>query len=309
MDKVYIIGHTSPDTDSVVAAISYAEFKNKIENTNIYIPVVAGEINKATEFIFNKFNIEKPEILNTLENKNVILVDHNEAAQSLTGIESAKIIEILDHHKLDFKYSEPIYVNIKPWGSSATIVAELFLSNNLNISKSTAGLILSAILDDTVITKSPTCTKTDKDMIKKLSEIAEINDWENFGMEIFKAKSGVSKMRDIEVIKSDFKDFDFMAGKFGVGQVETVDLNEFSNRLDSLLIEMEKIKKENNYHSVLLFVTDIIKGGSKILVASREAEKIAEAFNIKLKDNKAYINGLMSRKKQVVPVLTEKFNN
>src|SRR3989339_806523 len=274
MDKVYIIGHTSPDTDSVVAAISYAEFKNKIENTNIYIPVVAGEINKATEFIFNKFNIEKPEILNTLENKNVILVDHNEAAQSLTGIESAKIIEILDHHKLDFKYSEPIYVNIKPWGSSATIVAELFLSNNLNISKSTAGLILSAILDDTVITKSPTCTKTDKDMIK-----------------------------------SDFKDFDFMAGKFGVGQVETVDLNEFSNRLDSLLIEMEKIKKENNYHSVLLFVTDIIKGGSKILVASREAEKIAEAFNIKLKDNKAYINGLMSRKKQVVPVLTEKFNN
>jgi len=260
-EKIYIIGHKSPDTDSVVSAISYANLKNLIEDTDLYVPVVAGEINQATAFVLKKFGFEKPEILTDATDKTIILVDHNEASQIIDGIESAGIVEIIDHHKFNFSYNEPIMITTRPWGSTVSIIAGMYFDNEVEIEKDLAGLMLSAILDDTVITKSPTCTEVDEELIETLSKTAGIEDWKEFGMEIFKAKANVSALSEMEIIKNDFKDFEYKAGKFGIGQVETVDLKDFKEREEKLLVEMKKMQTEEKYHSVILFITDIINEG------------------------------------------------
>lgn len=306
--STYIIGHKSPDLDSVAAAIAYADLKNRQENTDQYVPAAAGELNKETFYALEKFGIAKPEILANAVGLNLILVDHNEFSQAVNGIEQAKIVEILDHHKIDFKYSEPIAFKVLPWGASCSIVAQLYFYKDMKPEKNLAGLMLAAILVDTVITKSPACTDYDKKIIEKLAEIAEINDWKEFGMEIFKIRSSVSELSNADIIKTDFKDFNFKAGKFGIGQIETVNLTDFAGRENDIIIELEKLRMAENYHSVILFITDIIKEGSKFLVATKEQKKIEQALNAKLENKKIYIKGIISRKKQVAPRLTKIFD-
>jgi len=308
-NKIYVIGHKSPDLDAVAAAISYANFKNKLENTDVYIPAVPGEINLATKFVLDKFNIDRPEILKSASQQSIIMVDHNEFSQAVTGIEEAKIVEVLDHHKMVFSYSDPIDITVKAWGSSNSIIYYLYKEQNIKIEKNMAALMLSAILDDTVITRSPTCTEKDKEIITELASIAGINDWQALGIEIFKAKSGIKDASALGIIKSDYKDYDFKAGKFGFGQVETVDLGEFEGREVELLEEMKKLKEADGYFAVLLFITDILKQGSIVLAVSDEPERVEKALEIKLENNQAYKEGLMSRKKQVVPVFTKEFDN
>jgi len=307
-DKIYIIGHKSPDLDSVAGAICYAELKNKLENTDKYVSAMAGEVNEETAYVLNKTGFVKPEILNNISGKNIILIDHNELIQAADGMAEANIIEVLDHHKVDFKYGNPIAFKVLPWGASCTIVAHGFLSSNVAVSKELATLMLSAILVDTVITKSPTCTDFDKAVIEKLSQIAQIANWKEFGMEIFKVRSNVSKLSDDEIIKSDFKDFNLAAGKFGIGQVETVDLKDFANREETLLAQLEKMRVEGVYHSVILFLTDIINEGSLFLVSSSDEDKVAEALGAKLENSRVYIPGILSRKKQVAPKFNEVFD-
>lgn len=306
---IYIIGHKSPDLDSVVSAIIYAIYKNKLNDVEEYLPCVAGELNKETVYILNKFGISFPEVLKTAESKNIILVDHNEKSQAVDGIEKANIAEVIDHHKVVFECSNPIKFQVEPWGATCTIIADLFFKNNFELSNAEAGLLLSAILVDTVITKSPTCTEKDKEIIEKLSVIADIVDWKKFGMEIFKVRASVSELSEKDIIKSDFKDFVFKAGKFGIGQVETVDLADFENRKIELLKELKNKKEKENYHSVVLFITDIIKEGSLFLVSSDESVKITEIFQVKT-DNKEefFVSGIISRKKQVAPKFDEVFN-
>ena len=306
---VYIINHKSPDLDSTIAAIVYADFKNKLEATDKYISVSSGSLNKETKYILEKFGINEPEILNSLAEKEVILVDHNEFLQAQTGIEQAKIIEILDHHKIDFRYSEPIQIEVRPWGATCSIIADKYFKSDIELDKNTASALLAAILVDTVITKSPTCTEIDKNIIAKLASIADIGDWKEFGMEIFKIRSSVSSLSAIEIIKNDFKDFNFKAGVFGIGQIETVSMDDFASREDELLAEISKIREEIGYHTIILFITDIIKEGSKFLVATEDQGKIEQALNCKLENNQVYIDGIISRKKQVVPIFTEVFDS
>jgi manganese-dependent inorganic pyrophosphatase len=308
MEKVYVIGHKSPDLDSVAAAISYANFKNQLENTKKYIPRVAGDINNETKYLLDKFGFDVPEKLESAKGKKFILVDHNESAQSIDGMEEAEIVEVLDHHKVDFKYSEPIMFKVFPWGASASIIAHCYFMKEIEIDKKLAGLMLGAILVDTVITKSPTCIEKDKEIIEKLAKLAEIEDWKGYGMTIFKVRSTVSSLSVEEIIKSDFKDFEFKAGKFGVGQVETVDLGEFEKMYDELLDGLEKIKKTNNYHSVILFVTDIINEGSQFLVSTDDKDGVEKALGAELSEGMVYLKGVMSRKKQVAPKFTEIFD-
>lgn len=307
-DKIYIVGHKSPDLDSVAGAISYAILKNKLENTDRYISVVAGEINKETAYVLELAGIKKPDLITDVKDKTIILVDHNEFSQTVDGAENANIIEVLDHHKVNFSYSSPIAFKVLPWGASCTIIAHGYLSSNVEISKELAILMLSAILVDTVITKSPTCTEFDKMMIEKLSQIAQIQDWRKFGMEIFKIRGSVSELSDEQIIKGDFKDFNYAAGKFGTGQVETVDLNDFANREDGLIKQLDKIRVDGGYHTVILFLTDIINEGSLFLVSSSDEKGVEEAFGKKLENKKMYVEGILSRKKQVAPRLSEVFD-
>jgi len=307
-NKIYIVGHKSPDLDSVAGAISYADFKNTIEKTDKYVPVLAGASNEETEFALKKFGFEKPAILENAKDQNVILVDHNEFSQAVDGIGEANILEVLDHHKVDFKYNEPIKFLVEPWGASCSIIAQMYFDKGIEISKDLAGLMLSAILVDTVITKSPTCVEKDKEIIEKLAKLAGIEDWQDLGMELFKVCSSVKELSAEEIIKSDFRDFNFKAGKVGIGQAETVDLSEFSEKEEELLNELDKLRKEGEYHSALLLITDIIKEGSLFLVSSENQDKVKEALGAKLEKNRVYIDGIISRKKQVVPKFTDVFD-
>jgi len=307
-DTIYVIGHKSPDLDSVVAAITYAILKNKLEGTDRYIPAVAGEINKVTEFVLEKYGFEKLKVLDSAENKAFILVDHNEKSQRLKENENTLIMEIVDHHKLNFSYSEPIPVLIKAWGSTNSIIYKEYKNNNIEIDKNLAGLMLSAILDDTVITKSPTCTDFDKEIIEELAKLAGVDNWQEYGMEMFKVKSSISEMSAEEIIKLDYKNFEFEQGKIGAGQVEVVDLKEVENKYDELLVEMKKIQEAGKYHSIVLMITDIIKEGSVVLVVTNDQEKMEKALENKLVDGQVYIEGLLSRKKQLTPNLTEVFD-
>jgi manganese-dependent inorganic pyrophosphatase len=258
--------------------------------------------------LWNKFKINVPDLITDAAGKNFILIDHNELSQSPDNIGSAKILEILDHHKMDFKNSEPIYIDVRPWGSSATMVAHKYFEAGLEPEKNLAGLMLAAILVDTVIAKSPTCTEIDKSIIEKISGIAGIGDWKEFGMEIFRVRSNVKDMPAADIIKSDFKDFIFKAGKFGIGQVESVDISEFSEKEDEIMIELESLRQKGSYHSTILFMTDILKEGSKFLVSTSDQVKLEQALGADLDSGKAYINGIMSRKKQVAPKFVEIFD-
>lgn len=307
-EKVYIVGHKIPDLDSVAASIAYAVLKNKAGQTDRYEAVLSGAVNGETDYVLGKFGVTKPQIIDSLKDKQVILVDHNEFLQAVGGIESAKILEVVDHHKIDFKYFEPIRFISYPWGSSCSIVANQFFQDNIGLDKDLAGLLLSGILIDTVITKSPTCTETDKRLIEKLSQISGIEDWRHFGMELFKIRSAVNHLTAFEIIKGDFKEFDLKPGRFGIGQVETVNLDEFASKEEDIIAELKKIREENDYHSAILFITDILKEGSKFFVATKDREKIEEALGAKLENNMVYIDGVISRKKQVTPKFMEIFN-
>ena len=305
---IYVIGHKSPDLDSVAAAIALADLKNKLSASSDYVPAIAEDINKETAYILNKFGVTVPEKLNDLAGKEVVLVDHNEESQILDGGREAKIVGVWDHHKIVFKCDAPIEFRVLPWGSTNTIIARHYFCKDIKLEKSLATVMLAAILVDTVITKSPTCTDYDKEMIAQLSVVAGIEDWKAFGMEIFKVRGAVSEMSAADIIANDYKDFNFKAGKFGIGQIETVDLNDFASREDELLVSLAKLKSEGGYHSVILFITDIMKEGSKFLVATDDIELMNKALKSELVDNKIYIEGIMSRKKQVVPMMTEIFD-
>jgi manganese-dependent inorganic pyrophosphatase len=305
---IYTIGHKSPDLDSVASAIALADLKNKLTSSNDYVPAIAEDINKETAYCLEKFGIAVPEKLDSLDGKEVVLVDHNEESQILGGGAGAKIVGVWDHHKIAFKCDTPIEFRALPWGSTCTIIARHFFSKNVELDKNLAGLMLAAVLVDTVITKSPTCTEHDKKVIDQLAAVAGIENWKEFGMEIFKIRGAVSELSNEAIIKNDFKDFDFKAGKFGIGQIETVDLNDFAGREGELLVELSKMQTEGGYHSVILFITDIIKEGSKFLIATSDQGAIEEALKNKLEDNKVYISGILSRKKQVVPMMTEVFD-
>ena len=305
---VYVIGHTSPDLDSVVAAISYAQLKNKISSSQQHQPAVAGEINKETGYALDRFGFSAPEKLDQASEQELILVDHNEFSQAVSGVEEAEIQEVLDHHKVNFQYGSPITFRSLPWGASCTIIAEEYESQGVELDAGLAGLMLSAILVDTVITKSPTCTEKDKEVIEKLARIAGIEDWQQFGMELFKVRSSVQDSSASEIIQGDFKEFETSLGMIGIGQVETVDVSEFDDRQEELLQELENMRQQQGYHTAVLFITDIIKEGSRFLVATSDQEKAEEALGAQLEGGVVYLDGIISRKKQVAPKFTSTFN-
>jgi manganese-dependent inorganic pyrophosphatase len=231
-----------------------------------------------------------------------------ESSQSPKDISEATILGIVDHHKLgDLKTDAPLEMWVRPVGCSNTIVKQMFDYYGIEIPKELAGMMLCAILSDTVIFKSPTCTKEDTKACKELAQIAGIEDYKALGMEMFIVKSDVLSASPRELLTRDFKDFDMGGNKIGVGQLEVVDLSVFDAMKADLHEDMKKFKEEGGRHTVLLLLTDIMKEGSQLLVLSDDSSKIENAFDIKLKDNEVWLEGVMSRKKQIIPFLEKQF--
>ena len=304
--STYIFGHTTPDSDSIIGAISLSYLKNRLGED--CTPTRQGEINPETAFILERFGFEQPMLKTNYAGENVYLIDFMESSQSPEDIDEATILGIVDHHKLgDLKTNAPLEMWVRPVGCSNTIVKQMFDYYNIEIPKELAGMMMCAILSDTVIFKSPTCTKEDTKACKELAQIAGIEDYKALGMEMFIVKSDVLTDTKRALVLRDFKDFNMNGNKIGVGQLEVVDLSVFDNMKEELFEAMAELKAEESRHSVLLLLTDIMQEGSQLLVLSDDNSKIESAFNITLENNQIWLPKVMSRKKQIIPFLEEQF--
>ncbi len=292
----YVIGHKNPDTDSIVSAIGYAYYL-KQKGIEV-VPARQGEINAETKFVLEKFGLNEPVLIEYSENDQYYLVDHNSREESIDGLKDEQILGVVDHHKIALTTSIPIYYHSEPIGCTATIIAKMMIKDGIEIPKEIAGALLGGILSDTVIFKSVTTTEEDKEIAKKLAEIAEVDPLE-FGVQMKKKLADVSNLSAEEIVRRDMKVFN-LAKKIAIGQVEQVDW-EIMNRKEELLKAMEKIKEEG-YDLVALMITNILEESTRLLFVGDE-EIIRKAFG-EPKDNEIYLEGVMSRKKQVVPPIT-----
>ena len=236
--------------------------------------------------------------------KKVILVDHNERGQSIPGIEVADILEIVDHHRVaDIQTVGPLLFRGEPLGSTATIVTKMFEEFDVEIPQAIAGILLGAVVSDTLLFKSPTCTPTDTKIARKLAKIAQV-DIQEFAMDMFKAGTSLAGKTVEEIFNQDFKKFLFENGTVGVGQVNTMDIEGFAEYKAEMLEYMTKFAQDNNLDFVALLLTDVINANSEIFAAGPKAYLVEQAFNIKLNDSQATLKGVISRKKQVVPAIT-----
>ena len=234
--------------------------------------------------------------------KRVVLVDHNEAAQSVPGLEQAEILEIIDHHRLaDIQTGGPIYFRNEPVGSTATIISEMYQERGLMPPAKLAGLIAAAIVADTVMFKSPTSTAVDRRMADRMARIANIS-LEELGQTIFSASISDDKPADV-LLFTDFKDFHIADHDFGVSQITCVDSNRMMQRKDEFLAVMRKTMEERGYTLMILMLTDVLLEGTHLLYLGDE-DIITQAFGVQLKDHTCFLPGVVSRKKQVIPSLT-----
>lgn len=304
MEKILVFGHKSPDTDSIASSIAMAYLQTKLGN--VAVPKRLGNISKETEYALNHFKIGAPELLESVsEEDTIILVDHNEPAQSANNMLNSKIHMVVDHHKIaDFKTSTPLYYYAEPVGCTCTIIYKLFNDNNIIIPADVAGLMLSAIISDTLLFKSPTCTEKDKVVAEALAKISN-TDINTYGLAMLKAGTDLSSFSEKELINLDGKKFtlnDSISAK--VSQVNTADIEEAMLRKANFEKAMSSEIEEEGIELYILMITDIINSNSQFIVLGSKSDIVEKAYNIKLVDNTVFLPGIVSRKKQVIPVIT-----
>ena len=301
--SILVFGHKNPDTDTICSAIAYAELKNKLGKD--VKAVRLGEVNEETKYALNYFKVEKPELMENVAGKEIILVDHNERTQTADGFEEAKVLELIDHHRIsNFNVDEPLYARVEPVGCTATIILKLFKENGLAPSKETAGLMLSAIISDTLLFKSPTCTQCDAKAGKELAEIAGV-DLKEYGLEMLKAGTALGDKSEAELLNMDMKIFEIDGEKIGVAQVNTVNEAEVLERKEKSLAEIDNIIAKEGLKFFMLAITNILTNDSAALVSGNGNDVIEKAFGEKVDSNLVILKGVVSRKKQIIPPLTK----
>lgn len=304
MEKVLVFGHKNPDTDSICSAIAYSNLKQKLGVDAEAVRL--GHVNGETQYALDYFNAEAPRLAGRVSEEvgQVILVDHNERQQSADDINDVQIVEVIDHHRVaNFETSDPLYFRVEPVGCTATILNKMYKENNVEIDKNIAGLMLSAIISDSLLFKSPTCTEQDMAAARELAEIAGV-DAEEYGLEMLKAGADLTSKTIEELISLDAKEFQMGDSKVEIAQVNTVDVNDVLSRKVELEEALTNKAAEKNLDLFLLVITDILTNDSAALAIGKKAAAVEEAFNVTLEDNTATLKGVVSRKKQVVPVLT-----
>jgi len=305
MEKTLIFGHKNPDTDTICSALAYADLKTQLgENVEaVRLGAVSGE----TQFALDTFKAEAPRLVETVagEVKTVILVDHNERQQSVSDIDQVRVTEVIDHHRIaNFETSGPLYYRAEPVGCTATILNKLYKENGKSVPGNIAGLMVSAIISDTLLLKSPTCTEQDVAAARELAEIAGVN-LESYGLDMLKAGADLSDKTIEQLISLDAKEFQMGAHKVEIAQVNAVDTNDVLARQDELEAALNAIIEKKGLDLFLFVVTDILNNDSIGLALGSSAKAVEEAYNVTLTDNKAVLKGVVSRKSQIVPVLTD----
>ena len=307
MSKILVFGHQNPDTDAIGAAIAFANLQKELGKDAE--AVALGEPNEETAFALNHFGLTAPRVVETVANEveQVMLVDHNEFQQSAADIEKVEILAVVDHHRIaNFQTANPLYYRAEPVGCTSTIILKLYKENSVEVPKNIAGMMLSAIVSDTLLFKSPTCTQEDVQAAKELAEIAGV-DLESYGLEMLKAGTNLGTKSAVELIDLDAKSFPMGGSNLRIAQVNTVDLAEVFARQAELESAMQEANAANGYDLFVLVVTNILDSDSEILIVGEPKENVEKAFNVTLENNRALLKGVVSRKKQVVPQLTAAF--
>ncbi|WP_417898275.1 manganese-dependent inorganic pyrophosphatase [Bacillus haimaensis] len=305
MSKVFVLGHKNPDTDSICSAIAYAELKKQLGMDAE--PVRLGELNGETEYALKHFKAEVPRLIETAANEvqEVILVDHNEFQQSVSDIAQVRVLEVIDHHRIaNFETSDPLYYRAEPVGCTATILNKLYKENNVEITKEVAGLMLSAIISDSLLFKSPTCTEQDVQAANELAAIAGV-DANSYGLDMLKAGADLSDKTVEQLITLDAKEFQMGDYKVEIAQVNTVDTADVLKLQEELELAILNTIANKGLDLFVFVVTDILTNDSVALALGKETAAVEKAYNVTLENNTTLLRGVVSRKKQVVPVLTD----
>lgn len=302
-NKTFIFGHTKPDTDSIASAISMAHLRNQLgENAECFR---LGNINKETSYALKTFGIKEPELLDSVEEKTpVIMVDSNEFSQSVKGIENANIKMVVDHHRINFQTNDPVYYMAEPVGCTSTIIYKLYKQNDVEITPSVAGVMLSAIISDTLLFKSPTCTEEDKKIAEKLAEIAGVDLYE-YGHNLLKAGTDISEFTADEIINIDCKPYNENGCNMKIAQINSADLNDVFSRQEELEKAINKDIESNKLDLYVFVATDILNANSKVIALGNKANIVEKAFDVTLNNNTAVLENVVSRKKQVLPKILE----
>lgn len=304
---IIVAGHKNPDCDTITAAIAVADLLSKrgMEAT----AVAQGPVTPDTEFVLKTFGLSAPAIETDATGKDIALVDTTELSQALDNLDKGKVVLVVDHHKLgDVTTSNPLEMWVWPVGCTGTVIKAMYEFYGIEIPKNIAGAVMLAILNDTVLFKSPTCTDADKKAVEGLAKIAGVADYKSLGMDMLKIKGSVDGIPAVDLMNRDYKDFNMGGKKVGIGQVEVLDLALLDKIKPALVEECKKLQADGR-HTVMLLLTDIMKEGSEILVVSSDASLVEKAFGGKVGGalNSMWVEGCMSRKKQVVPPMEKAF--
>ena len=301
MEKIIVFGHKSPDTDSICSSLVMADLQTKLRGEEV-IPYRLGELSEETKYVLKYFEIEEPKFIEKIEEgQQVILVDHNEFTQSVDGIENAKIDTVVDHHRINnFTTSEPLFYYAQPVGCTSTLLYELYKLNNIEIAPKMAGLMLSAIISDTLLLKSPTTTEKDKKAVEELAKIANV-DINTYGLDMLKAGTNLDKYTVDELIHLDAKKMEEEDIKYVIDKVNTVSIPDVLKRKEKIEQEINKEILAKGLSLFVFVITDIINSNSEAIVLGDRCDAISKTYEIK--DNIAIMPGVVSRKKQILPLI------
>lgn len=303
MEEILVFGHKNPDTDSITSSLVMANLENKLGNKAKACRI--GKVNKETEYVLNYLGIEAPEFIEDVEDgQEIIIVDTANPAELIPNLENAKIKKIVDHHQVLLNTSYPVFYRAEPVGCTETIMYKLYKENNIEIDEKIAILMISAIISDTLLFKSPTCTKTDIETAKELAKIAKI-DIEKYGMEMLKAGTDLSSFTIDEILKLDAKETSLKDVKTIINQVNTASIPEVMKMQKDLEIGMQKVIDEKGLDLFVLLITDIVNSNSQVIALGKNASLVEKSYSVKLENNTALLKGVVSRKKQVIPIMTE----
>ena len=302
--KTFVAGHKSPDTDSICSAICYANLLTQMGTAAT--PVCAGDANKETKYVLAHFGFEHPQIVTNWEDfapngGDLYLTDHNESKQIIDGYKSMNMCGVIDHHRIgDFETDGPVFIRMEPVGCTNTILTKLYIENNQEIPKNIAGLMLSAIISDTVLFRSPTCTETDKEMAHKLAAIAGV-DIESYGLEMLKAGADISDLTNDQIVRTDMKEFSEAGQTISIGQISVMDTTDVLAKQAELVAALESLRTANGYAASYIMVTNILDESTTLIYSGDVESVVVNAFGKDVKDNAVFLPNTMSRKKQIVP--------
>ncbi|HIC0293121.1 TPA: manganese-dependent inorganic pyrophosphatase [Streptococcus agalactiae] len=310
MSKILVFGHQNPDSDAIGSSVAFAYLAKEAWGLDTEA-VALGTPNEETAYVLDYFGVQAPRVVESAKAEGVetvILTDHNEFQQSISDIKDVTVYGVVDHHRVaNFETANPLYMRLEPVGSASSIVYRMFKENGVSVPKELAGLLLSGLISDTLLLKSPTTHASDIPVAKELAELAGVN-LEEYGLEMLKAGTNLSSKTAAELIDIDAKTFELNGEAVRVAQVNTVDINDILARQEEIEVAIQEAIVTEGYSDFVLMITDIVNSNSEILALGSNMAKVEAAFEFTLENNHAILAGAVSRKKQVVPQLTESYN-